>query len=89
MLVVTTPQVPKESRMDVHKNARLTFSCSVSLAERIHEVIVTGKELNRSQLIDMMLDCSLSGLRTVVLSARVSGLGILMASNFSGFNNAP
>src|SRR5580700_11760433 len=35
MLVVTTPQVPKESRMDVHKNARLTFACRVLLVERI------------------------------------------------------
>src|SRR5580700_9742838 len=35
MLAVTTPQVSKESRMDVHKNARLTFSCRVLLVERI------------------------------------------------------
>src|SRR5215472_13191619 len=34
-LVVTTPQATKESRMDVHQNARLTYSCRALLVERI------------------------------------------------------
>src|SRR5712672_3065385 len=35
MLVVTTPQAPKEPRMNIHQNARLTVACRVLLVERI------------------------------------------------------
>src|SRR5260221_12814965 len=34
-LVVTRPQVTKESRMDVHKNARLTVFCRGLLIDRV------------------------------------------------------
>src|SRR5579862_7256809 len=35
MLVVTTPQASRESRKDVHKNARLTVHCRELLVERL------------------------------------------------------
>jgi transposase InsO family protein len=35
MLLVTTPKVSRESRMDAHQNARLTYACRVLLVNRI------------------------------------------------------
>src|ERR1700691_3334637 len=35
MLLVTTPKVSREPRMNVHQNARLTVACRVLLVERI------------------------------------------------------
>ena len=34
-LLVTTPEVPRESRMDVHQNARLTPRCRELLVGRV------------------------------------------------------
>ena len=35
MLLVTTPEASRESRMEVHKNARLTVHCRELLVERV------------------------------------------------------